>query len=252
MFRFVRDYFRRLEQKKILKKKDFRKLEELIGKKITNPDRFIEALTHRSALDQTKFKTSNERLEFLGDAVLGMVIAETLFEMFPQTNEGLLTKMRSNLVNKNNLYEVAQVINLYQFLFIQEDLVSGQSLGIKSILADATEALIGAIYTEYGYTVAKDFILKFILEPGLTKGVHVTDENYKSQLLELIQKKKVELPRYYVVEESGPEHDRVFTVRVSVGLHVLGEGKGRNKKSAEQVAAKMALDRLSAGEVLAE
>ncbi|MBN8545560.1 MAG: ribonuclease III [Ignavibacteria bacterium] len=252
MFGFVRDYFRRLEQKKLLKRKDFKKLEELIGKKITNPDKFIEALTHRSALDQNKFKVSNERLEFLGDAVLGMVTAETLFAMFPQTNEGTLTKMRSNLVNKNNLFEVAQVINLYQFLFIQEELVNSQSQGIKSILADAIEALIGVIYTEYGYQTAKDFISKFILEPGLTKGVHVTDENYKSQLLELIQKKKVELPRYYVVDETGPEHERVFTVRVSVGLQVLGEGKGRNKKSAEQVAAKMAMDRLSAGEVLSD
>lgn len=252
MFGFVRDYFRRLEQKKLLKRKDFKKLEELIGKKITNPDKFIEALTHRSALDQNKFKVSNERLEFLGDAVLGMVTAETLFAMFPQTNEGTLTKMRSNLVNKNNLFEVAQVINLYQFLFIQEELVNSQSQGIKSILADAIEALIGVIYTEYGYTTAKEFISKFILEPGLTKGVHVTDENYKSQLLELIQKKKVELPRYYVVDETGPEHERIFTVRVSVGLQVLGEGKGRNKKSAEQVAAKMAMDRLSAGEVLSD
>ncbi|MBV6444208.1 MAG: ribonuclease III [Ignavibacteriales bacterium] len=247
MFRFVREYFRRLEQKKLLKKKDFRKLEELIGKKITNPDRFIEALTHRSALDQTKFKTSNERLEFLGDAVLGMIVAEALFEMFPQTNEGLLTKMRSNLVNKNNLFEVARVINLYQFLFIQEDLISGQSLGIKSVLADATEALIGAIYTEYGYEVTKDFILKYVLEPGLTKGVHVADENFKSQLLELIQKRREELPKYYVVEETGPEHDRVFTVRVAVGPKVLGEGQGRNKKSAEQSAAKMALERISDG-----
>jgi len=252
LFGFVRDYFRRLEQKKLLKRKDFKKLEELIGKKITNPDKFIEALTHRSALDQNKFKVSNERLEFLGDAVLGMVTAETLFAMFPQTNEGTLTKMRSNLVNKNNLFEVAQVINLYQFLFIQEELVNSQSQGIKSILADAIEALIGVIYTEYGYQTAKDFISKFILEPGLTKGVHVTDENYKSQLLELIQKKKVELPRYYVVDETGPEHERIFTVRVSVGLQVLGEGKGRNKKSAEQVAAKMAMDRLSAGEVLSD
>ncbi|GAB1347952.1 ribonuclease III [Ignavibacteriales bacterium] len=252
MFGFVRDYFRRLEQKKLLKRKDFKKLEELIGKKITNPDKFIEALTHRSALDQNKFKISNERLEFLGDAVLGMVTAETLFSMFPQTNEGILTKMRSNLVNKNNLFEVAQVINLYQFLFIQEELVNSQSQGIKSILADAIEALIGVIYTEYGYATAKDFIHKFILEPGLTKGVHVTDENYKSQLLELIQKKKVELPRYYVVDESGPEHERIFTVRVSVGLQVLGEGSGRNKKSAEQVAAKMALDHLSTGEVLSD
>ncbi len=252
MFGFVRDYFRRLEQKKLLKRKDFKKLEELIGKKITNPDRFIEALTHRSALDQGKFKVSNERLEFLGDAVLGMITAETLFEMFPKTNEGVLTKMRSNLVNKNNLFEVAQGINLYQFLFIQEDLVSGKSVGIKSILADALEALIGVVYTEYGFAVTKDFIHKYILEPGLTKGVHVTDENYKSQLLELIQKKKVELPRYYVVDETGPEHERIFTVRVSAGLHVLGEGTGRNKKSAEQVAAKMALDNFQSGEFFSE
>jgi ribonuclease-3 len=252
LFGFVRNYFRRLEQKKLLRRKDFKRLETLIGKKITSPDRFIEALTHRSALDQNKFLVSNERLEFLGDAILGMVSAETLFEMFPKTNEGVLTKMRSNLVNKNNLFEVAQVINLYQFLFLQEDLVNGQSVGIKSILADALEALIGVIYTEYGYQTAKDFIHRYILEPGLTKGVHVADENYKSQLLELIQKKKAELPRYYVVDELGPEHERIFTVRVSVGVQVLGEGRGRNKKSAEQIAAKMALDRLQAGEVLAE
>lgn len=245
MFELVRDYFKRLATRRLLKKKSFKELEKLLGHKINNTNLFIEALTHRSILDGSKFKVSNERLEYLGDAVLGMVIAEHLFKSFPGFNEGNLTKMRSNLVNRNTLYDIAIKINLSQHLFIQKELLHPENAGLKTILADAFESLVGAIYLEFGFNACKQFIGKHILSPTLEKGLHLVDENYKSQLLELIQKHKLEQPRYLVVNEEGPEHDRTFTICVSIGTQIFGEGRGRNKKSAEQLAAKSTLEKLS-------
>ncbi len=245
MFRILKQYFKRLESKKLLRKKNIRELESLIGHKIHDPALFVTALTHRSALDGKKFKESNERLEFLGDAVLGIVVAEYLYNSFPSTNEGALTKMRANLVNKNTLFEVSKNISLYQYLFIQEDLLSNQNIGIRTILADALEALTGAVYLQFGYDSAKQFIVDNLLQENIKKGVHLVDDNFKSQLLEFVQRQKWELPRYSVVREEGPEHDRIFTVQVAVGETVLGAGKGRNKKSAEQEAARIALERIN-------
>lgn len=247
MFRILKQYFKRLESKKLLRKKNIRELEALIGHKIHDPALFVTALTHRSALDAKKFKESNERLEFLGDAVLGLVVAEYLYTSFPSTNEGVLTKMRANLVNKNTLFEISKKINLYQYLFIQEDLLSNQNIGIRTILADAFEALTGAVYLQFGYDSAKHFIVENLLQENIKKGVHLVDDNFKSQLLEFVQRQKWDLPRYTVIGEEGPEHERIFTVQVSVGETVLGAGKGRNKKSAEQEAARIALERIVPG-----
>lgn len=247
MFRILKQYFKRLESKKLLRKKKIRELETLIGNKIHDPDLFVTALTHRSVLDGKKFKESNERLEFLGDAVLGLVVAEYLYTSFPSTNEGLLTKMRANLVNKNTLFEISKKINLYQYLFIQEDLLNNHNIGIRTILADAFEALTGAVYLQFGYDSVKSFIMDNLLRENIKKGVHLIDDNFKSQLLEYVQRQKWDLPRYMVIGEEGPEHERIFTVQVAVGETVLGSGKGRNKKSAEQEAARIALERINPG-----
>lgn len=230
-----------IDSKKVLSKKSIQLIEDLIDHRIRHQDIFIEALTHRSVLDNKKFKKSNERLEFLGDAVLGMVTGEFLFNTFPNTNEGALTKMRANLVNKQSLYRVGQRIQLFDLLFISPELIASESFGMKTVLADGVEAFIGAMYIDGGMEVAEQFIRKYILEPSLSEGAHLQDDNFKSQLLELLQGMKIEMPRYAVIEESGPEHDRVFTVAVMVNQRIIGEGRGKSKKAAEQDAAKNAL-----------
>lgn len=241
MFRVLKKLFQRKKSSKLFSRKHRLRLEKLINHKVTLPEYFIEALTHRSVLEQDEFELSNERLEYLGDAVLGLIVGEFLFKRFPDTNEGNLTKMRANLVNKKTLYLVAKKLDLFDLIYINEDLTTCENFGYKTILADALEALIGAVYLDCGLSVTADFIHKYIIQPNMKLGVHINDDNYKSQLLEYLQGIKHEMPRYSVIHEEGPEHDRVFTVKVTVGHSELGVGKGRSKKAAEQSAAREAL-----------
>jgi ribonuclease-3 len=245
LFKFISHIFEKFRSGKVLSRKNIEKLEELIDHKISDPQIFIEALTHRSYLDNRKFKVSNERLEFLGDAVLGFIVAEGLYQIFTDKDEGYLTKIRSNFVNRNSLYDAAVRIDLIHFVFVSKELMAVENLGIKTILADALEALLGAIYLYCGLDTCRNFILKYIFNPNIKMGIHLIDENYKSQLLEYAQSIKLEIPKYFVIYEEGPEHERYFTVEVRIGQQSLGEGKARNKKSAEQDAAKAALQNLS-------
>ncbi len=237
---FFKKLFQRPEPRK-LTKSQVQHLESLIGHKISNHQYYIESLTHRSAVDKKTLKTSNERLEFLGDAVLGFIVAEHLFSTFPSVHEGELTKMRANLVNKNTLFEAAKEIDLFSILIINKDLLTSENFGYKTILADAFEALVGAVYMDCGTPITTTFVKAFVIDPNLKTGRHLADENYKSQLLEYVQSRRMEMPKYILVGESGPEHDRSFTMQVVVGERVLGQGAGKNKKSAEQEAAKAAL-----------
>jgi len=241
LFSFLSKYFQKRKSVKLITKKKLADLELLIDANVTNPQIFIEAFTHRSAIDHNRFKVSNERLEFLGDAVLGFIIGEALFVAFPSKDEGYLTKIRANFVNKAALYDCAQRISMHQFLFVGAELNTGAHNGYKTILADSVEALIGAIYIDCGMEKAKRFIRKYLVEPNLKLGLHLVDENYKSQLLEFTQAVRIDNPKYAVVKETGPEHDREFTVQISIGEKVWGEGKGKNKKSAEQEAARNAI-----------
>lgn len=244
MFRFLARFLEKSNYVKLLSKKNFFALEKLIGHKINKPELYIEAFTHRSVVDNKKYKTSNERLEFLGDSVLGFSTANALFKHFPTQDEGFLTKIRANFVNKNTLYDAGVRINLINFLFISNELLGSLGVGIKTIVADAFEALIGAIYLDLGYEEADKFINKYVVEPNLKLGLHLVDENYKSQLLELTQAVRMEMPKYTVIKEEGPEHERVFTIAVSVSGETLGIGQGRNKKTAEQEAAKVAFKKM--------
>jgi len=232
-------------KKNILSKKQIKKLEKLINCEIKNPNYFIEAFTHRSVLDHKIYTVSNERMEFLGDSILGFITAEYLYQNFPNKDEGYLTKIRSNFVNKNSLYDAAIRIDLIHYIYVSEEIIGYLNYGIKTILADSFEALIGAIYLDCGLSVTKKFINKYLIEPNLKLGLHLVDENYKSQLLEFSQSQKIDLPKYYVIKEEGPEHDRTFTVEVRIGNEIMGTGKGRNKKSAEQEAAYEALKKLN-------
>lgn len=221
------------------------KIEKLVGSPLNNPQLYIEALTHRSAINISplKKKISNERLEFLGDSVLNLVVTEYIFKKFKDRDEGQLTKIRSRFVNKEILLNVANKLRMTKLLFINENAASAIESGAKSILADSVEAFIGAIYLDLGFEKSKQFIEKYIIKPNI-RLIKLGDENFKSQLLEYVQANKLSIPKYEVIKEEGPQHAKVFTVQVSLDGEVLGTGKGLTKKSAEQLAAREAIQKI--------
>ncbi len=231
---------------KLLTPQKFAELEKLVGFSIKNRNYFIQALMHRSFLEQNAgYDVSNERLEFLGDSILSLAVAEYLYEEFPDKDEGFLTKVRAKLVNRVALSDAAEAIKLFNFLLISKNLSNNFKSGSRTVLADALEALIGAVYLDNGLAVAKDFINRVLIEPNMKDGVYLIDENFKSQLLEYAQGSHMENPVYSVINEEGPQHNRVFTVNVTIGDREYGLGKGKNKKSAEQNAAHDALTKIS-------
>ena len=220
----------------------FRELENIIGEPIVDETHFLQALVHRSFLEQNDdFEASNERLEFLGDAILNLIVADYLFNKFPYEEEGFLTKVRAKIVNRNTLGDVGEKLNLSGFILIGKNLSKSLLSNSKSIVSDAVEALIGAIYLDSGMEACTRFVNKFLVEPIVKDGEYLVDENYKSQLLEYAQGCKLKAPTYRVVNEEGPQHDRIFTVEVLIEDKTLGVGKGKNKKNSEQHAAKSAL-----------
>lgn len=231
--------------KKILTPHKFTELEEIIGYPIKDKSHYIQALMHRSFLEELEDDDkSNERLEFLGDAVLSLIVAEYLFENFPNENEGFLTKVRAKLVNRFALSDAAEDIGLANFILINQNLTNTFARASKTVLSDAFEAIIGAIYLDHGLDISKKFIHKILINPIVKDGEYLVDENFKSQLLEYAQANRMEVPNYIVVKEEGPQHDRVFTVKVSIGENYFGIGTGKNKKTAEQNAAKATLEKI--------
>lgn len=221
-----------------------KELERIIGFKVDDPSLFLRALRHRSILANDYYATydSYERLEFLGDAVLDLIASEILFEKFPKADEGFLTKTRAKLVKGETLTGFSQQLGIESLLEMGER--SEQVKISKSILADVFESIIAAIYITKGYQTAYQFVKKvFAKQVDFDQLVNQLD-NYKSALLEFTQAEKMKLPRYEVVSESGPGHDKLFEIKVSVGEMQLGIGKGKSKKRAEQEAAKMALKTL--------
>lgn len=236
---------------KAVRKIDFDKFQESIHYKIIDKAYFINALTHRSFLkikkEPSKFDMiSNERLEFLGDAVLDLIVAEFLYRNFPLNEEGDLTKFRSILVNKRFLAERAKNIRLQDYLLASNTALKSIDQGYDAILADAYEALIGAIFLDSGYENAKKFLNHEIFSKLDVKWLNQFDENYKSRFLEYAQAHTDFIPEYKVIKEEGPEHHKLFTVEVYLASHCLGIGKGKSKKQAEQEAAKNALQNLDA------
>lgn len=231
---------------KILTPQKFTQLEHIIGSPIKNKYHYIQALMHRSFLEELEEDdTSNERLEFLGDSVLSLVVAEYLFENFPKEDEGFMTKVRAKLVNRFALSDAAEEIGLASFILINQNLTNTFARASKTVLSDAFEAIVGAIYLDHGLETAKKFINRVLIEPITKADDYLVDENYKSQLLEYAQANKLEAPSYVVIKEEGPQHDRLFTIRVNVGEEYFGIGKGKNKKTAEQNAAKVTLNKIT-------
>lgn len=229
----------------ILTPQKFKQLEKIIGSSINDKSFYIQALMHRSFLEELEDEDkSNERMEFLGDSVLSLVVAEYLFNNFPDEEEGFLTKIRAKLVNRFALSDAAEEIGLENFVLINQNLTNSFARASKTVLSDAFEALIGAIYLDLGLKVAKKFIYKVLINPVVKDGEYLKDENYKSQLLEYAQANKMDPPSYIVIKEDGPQHDRTFTIKVTIGETFEGIGDGKNKKTAEQNAAKSTLDQI--------
>ena len=204
-----------------------------------------QALVHSSYLNENPgfVPASNERLEFLGDAVLGVIIAEVLYRECPDCPEGELTKLRSRLVRRETLARKALDIKLNEYLFLGKGEESGGGRLKMMNLAGAFEALIGAVFLEQGLPGAKQFVLKLLgqeLKEAISRGEEI---DYKSRLQQVVQAKYQLQPVYFVIETSGPDHDRTFVIETRAGDMVLGKGTGKNKKAAETEAARDALER---------
>ena len=216
-------------------------LEAAIGYRFHNITLVQNALTHSSYANERWHDSlrSNERLEFLGDSILGMVVAEYLFQNFPNRPEGELTRMRADMVCERSLADVAEKINLGEHLLLGhgEERFGGRTRA--SILADAVESLIAAAFLDGGMEAARKFIDRFILVAVPVKKLHNVD--YKTALQELVQQKKDQTISYCLVAETGPDHDKQFQVEVSLNGTVVGMGVGTSKKRAEQDAARVAI-----------
>jgi len=223
---------------------DFKKFEELSGITFKNKELLRRAFTHRSYLNENRGSESshNERLEFLGDAVLELMVTEYLFEKYPDSNEGDLTAYRASLVNAITLSEVAQKIGVNDFLLLSKGEAKDTGKARQYILANTIEAIIGAIYLDQGYDSAKYFISKNLFH--LIDKI-VADQSWidaKSKFQEKAQEKDGQTPLYKSLKEEGPDHDKRFTIGVYLGKELIAEGSGMSKQEAEQVAAKKALE----------
>ncbi len=220
--------------------KEISMLEKQIGYTFHNPKYLDIALTHSSYANEVKKNLScNERQEFLGDAVLSIIVSDYLFNTF-HLAEGELTKLRAAMVCEKSLWEFAEAIRLGDYLKLGrgEEMMGGRTR--PSILADAFEALIAAIYLDGGIEPARKFVLGFVVDVLENKNTFAFND-YKTMLQEITQKNPEEKLSYVLVEESGPDHNKKFVVEVHLNSNVIGRGRGASKKSAEQAAAKEAL-----------
>ena len=217
-------------------------LEAAIGYRFKNITLLQNALTHSSYANERWHDSlmSNERLEFLGDSILGMVVAEYLYRQFPNRPEGELTRMRADMVCEASLAAVANQVKLGQHLLLGHGEEQGGGRNRASILADAVESVIAASFLDGGMEAARGIIEKFILCKVPVAGVQNAD--YKTKLQELVQQKRNQVLSYALTGESGPDHDKVFSVEVSLNGTVVGSGTGSSKKRAEQDAARAAIE----------
>jgi ribonuclease-3 len=215
--------------------KTITEFEKIIEYEFRNKELIETALTHSSYANECRDRNDNERLEFLGDAVLQLVTSEELYKEHPKMAEGYMSKQRAALVQEKALAEYAKEISLGDFIYLGhgEEVSGGRER--PSILADAFEAVIGAVFLDGGFDRAKNYVLKFI------EAAHLSLKDYKTLLQEIIQQNQGEQLSYVLVSEEGPAHDRKFTTQVHLNSNNIGRGTGRTKKRSEQSAAKQAL-----------
>ncbi|MEE0897431.1 MAG: ribonuclease III [Acutalibacteraceae bacterium] len=216
-------------------------LEENLRYEFKNKKLLINALTHSSYANEARDGvSSNERLEFLGDSVLSIVVSEYIYKEFNNLPEGELTKLRASLVCEKSLCQFSRELDLGKYLRLGKGEDKGGGRERDSILADAFEAVLAAMYLDGGFNVAKNHVMRFIKN----ELKHTDDEvfkDYKTALQEIIQKNPEESVTYILTKESGPDHNKVFEVEVRLNSNTIGKGVGKNKKQAEQSAAKEAL-----------
>ena len=226
---------------------DWTLLEKRLGLKFRDPLLLQRALVHRSYLNEMPDSglESNERLEFLGDAVLGLVVGSKLFTDYPGHSEGQLTELRVALVRRETLARVATSLSLGDFLFLGRGEESAGGKGRVSNLSAAYEAVVGAVFVDGGMDKARRFVVRSLTSEvaALPKGQNIPADP-KSRLQELLQARFQKAPVYKVVRDEGPDHSKVFTVQVWGGRKALGVGQGKSKQQAEKEAARQALDRL--------
>ena len=222
-------------------------IEQLVGQSVDDLSLYQRALTHRSLLRRypNRDLQSNERLEFLGDALLDLVVGEVLYDRYPDRDEGDLSRMRAQLVSEAPLARYARRMDLGASLLMTDNAVADGGRNNSTILADAFEALAGAVYLDRGHAAARRFVHTHALSPFDLEEMLAQDTNYKSQLLEHMQAQGRPQPTYRVVNEVGPSHDKTFTVEAVVDDAAVGQGTGSSKQQAEQRAAREALARHS-------
>lgn len=227
-----------------MEEKNFQELQKKLGVKFKNKDLLKQAFIHRSYLNENPaFSLShNERLEFLGDAVLELVITDYLFKNYPDLAEGEMTNLRAALVNTQILSKVGESLNFSDYLYLSRGESKEAGRGRQYILANTLEAFIGAVYIDRGYGLAEDFILKILIPslPDIIKNKLWRDG--KSLFQEAAQERVGITPTYEVLEESGPDHDKIFKVGVYLKQELVASGSGSSKNEAEQNAAIKALE----------
>ena len=221
-------------------------LEKKLGYTFRCKEQLQAALYHSSYANEHRCcgVSSNERLEFLGDAVLGLVTADYLYHKHPDLPEGDLTRMRAALVCEESLYEVAQRLGLGSELRLGKGEEAGGGRQRPSILADATESVFAAVYLDGGMEAARALIHRVLLDKEQEEAVEERRRDYKTELQELVQQKKNQVLAYELVGQSGPDHDKQFSVEVSLNGTIVGKGIGSSKKRAEQDAARCAIESL--------
>ncbi|HLS88883.1 MAG TPA: ribonuclease III [Sphingobacteriaceae bacterium] len=222
------------------------RLAELTGREPRQPELFLQALTHPSYANEHPQEMHNQRLEFLGDAALGLVVAEELYRRFPDKDEGDLTRMRAAVVCTPTLARVARRLDLGRLLRLGQGEEGSGGRQRSSLLADALEAVIGALMLEGGLETVRDFVFRHLSQEMEEAAAGSLVEDFKTFLQEEGQRRFRADPVYRVVGEEGPDHNKSFTVEVLIQGKVMGTGTGRSKKEAEQAAAEQAVARLQA------
>lgn len=221
-------------------------IEKNLGYEFKNIKILENALTHSSYANEVRSgQTSNERLEFLGDSVLSLIVSDYIFKEFKNIPEGELTKIRASLVCEKSLCGFSRALEIGKYLRLGKGEDSNGGRERNSILADAFEAVLAAIYLDGGIEPAKNLVMRFVL-PELKNTGEETFKDYKTVLQEIIQQNPEENVSYILTGESGPDHDKIFEVEVHLNSNVIGKGVGKNKKQAEQMAAKQALELMGA------
>ena len=221
-------------------------LQQTLGVSFNNPSLLELALVHSSYVNENPdlAPASNERLEFLGDAVLGLIVAEKLYQDFPHLSEGEMTRLRAALVCQDALARVARALKLGDYLYLGKGERASGGQRKPANLARALEAMIAAIFLDQGLSTTRDVTLRLFNKELQKVAIQGVEVDYKSQLQEFIQAREQQAPVYRIVEATGPDHKKKFTVEVRMGDTVLGKGTGKSKKTAETEAARSALQRL--------